>query len=160
MRVVLRLLREASRTGMFYVIGGFARFVAGVQSRLSDIDVFYPASLPMVRRLRVLAVLRNLPLQVAFNPLVRTVIGRARSNPCVLLAVPGDSVEEHLANTHFSVGAVAYDPASGEVIDEYGGLRDYAAGRLVAVRDPEEMLLRDPAGSGATAAGRSSSGWG
>ncbi|MGE5527997.1 MAG: CCA tRNA nucleotidyltransferase [Patescibacteria group bacterium] len=48
----------------------------------------------------------------------------------------GRSIEEDLARRDFTVNALAYDPATGRLIDPFGGRRDLRRGILRTVSDP------------------------
>ena len=55
----------------------------------------------------------------------------------------GASLEEDLARRDFTINAVAWDPADGQVHDPFGGLDDLATGRLRTVGDPDRRLVED-----------------
>ncbi len=55
----------------------------------------------------------------------------------------GVSLKEDLARRDFTVNALAYRLATGELIDEFHGLADLADTRLRAVRDPDERFAED-----------------
>ncbi len=52
-------------------------------------------------------------------------------------------VEEDLGRRDFTVNAVAYEPASGQWIDPYGGVKDVSLRFLRVVGDPSERFLED-----------------
>lgn len=56
----------------------------------------------------------------------------------------GPHLLDDLAHRDFTVNAVAWDPATGAILDPYGGLADLRAGRLRAVGCASERLAEDP----------------
>ncbi|QQG38081.1 MAG: HD domain-containing protein [Candidatus Kaiserbacteria bacterium] len=54
-----------------------------------------------------------------------------------------DSLSDDLKRRDFSINAIAYDPHTGEIIDEHGGREDLAARRIAAVGDPNERFKED-----------------
>jgi tRNA nucleotidyltransferase (CCA-adding enzyme) len=53
------------------------------------------------------------------------------------------NLSEDLKRRDFTINAIAYDPANGELIDEHGGREDVAARRVKAVGDPNERFEED-----------------
>ncbi|HHY47610.1 MAG TPA: CCA tRNA nucleotidyltransferase [Firmicutes bacterium] len=53
------------------------------------------------------------------------------------------SLEEDLARRDFAINAIAYDPATGRIIDPHGGARDIARRRIACVGDPGERFRED-----------------
>ena len=51
---------------------------------------------------------------------------------------------DNAAARDFTVNALLYDLASGNVYDYYGGVQDCAARRLKSVHDPLQALTADP----------------
>ena len=54
-----------------------------------------------------------------------------------------DDIEDDLARRDFTVNAIALDPASGALIDPWGGQKDLERGVLRAVGDPEARFRED-----------------
>ncbi|CAN5759644.1 hypothetical protein BH11GEM2_BH11GEM2_33080 [soil metagenome] len=55
----------------------------------------------------------------------------------------GASLDEDLARRDFTINAIAYRPATGELRDPYGGQRDIKAGLVRAVGDAEQRMKED-----------------
>lgn len=55
----------------------------------------------------------------------------------------GASLEDDLARRDFTINAIAYSPASGEIRDPFGGKRDLELGLLRAVGVPDERMRED-----------------
>ncbi len=55
----------------------------------------------------------------------------------------GTSLEEDLARRDFTINAIAYDEAKGQIFDPYKGQDDLKAKVLRTVRDPEERFEED-----------------
>ncbi|MCA9367435.1 MAG: HD domain-containing protein [Saprospiraceae bacterium] len=55
----------------------------------------------------------------------------------------GVSLEEDLARRDFTINSIAYRPATGELVDQFNGLADLAAGRLATVGNPDERFRED-----------------
>ncbi|HET9581359.1 MAG TPA: HD domain-containing protein [Gemmatimonadota bacterium] len=55
----------------------------------------------------------------------------------------GATLEEDLARRDFTINAIAWDPATDEIHDPFGGLEDLAARRLITVGDPDRRLVED-----------------
>jgi tRNA nucleotidyltransferase/poly(A) polymerase len=56
----------------------------------------------------------------------------------------GPALRDDLAHRDFTLNAIAYDPAKGEVIDPFEGRVDLAKGRLRAVGSARERFDEDP----------------
>jgi len=54
-----------------------------------------------------------------------------------------DSIEEDLSRRDFTINAVAWRPATGDVVDPHGGREDLGRGILRAVGDPAERFAED-----------------
>jgi len=54
----------------------------------------------------------------------------------------GDPIED-LARRDLTINALAFDPATGELLDPFGGLADLESGTLRAVGDPEQRFRED-----------------
>ncbi|OGG92153.1 hypothetical protein A3H16_03655 [Candidatus Kaiserbacteria bacterium RIFCSPLOWO2_12_FULL_53_8] len=54
-----------------------------------------------------------------------------------------DKLSEDLKRRDFTINAIAYDPAKGELVDEHGGKDDLAAKRVKTVGDPQERFEED-----------------
>lgn len=54
-----------------------------------------------------------------------------------------DSIEEDLGRRDFTINALAWRPATGDLRDPFGGAADLEAGVLRAVGDPEERFAED-----------------
>lgn len=55
-----------------------------------------------------------------------------------------DDLQADLARRDFTVNAMAFNPATGEVIDPFGGRADLEAGIIRAVGNPDERFSEDP----------------
>ena len=55
----------------------------------------------------------------------------------------GCSLEEDLARRDFTINAIAYDPATSELRDPFGGVKDLHKGIIRTVRDPKERFDED-----------------
>ena len=55
----------------------------------------------------------------------------------------GATIDEDLARRDLTIHAIAYHPATGELRDPYGGLRDIAHRVVRAVGDPDERMRED-----------------
>lgn len=54
-----------------------------------------------------------------------------------------DTIEEDLARRDFTINALAWRPATGEIRDPHGGVEDLRQGRLRAVGEPAERFQED-----------------
>ena len=55
----------------------------------------------------------------------------------------GDDIIEDLARRDFTINAMALDPITGEIIDEFGGIDDLNAGIIRAVGNAHERISED-----------------
>ncbi len=55
----------------------------------------------------------------------------------------GASLDDDLARRDFTINAIAFRPATGELRDPFGGQRDLVTGIVRAVGDPEERMRED-----------------
>jgi tRNA nucleotidyltransferase/poly(A) polymerase len=55
----------------------------------------------------------------------------------------GASLEDDLARRDFTINAIAFSPATGEIRDPFGGKRDLELGLLRAVGQPDERMRED-----------------
>jgi len=55
----------------------------------------------------------------------------------------GQNIEDDLKRRDFSVNALAYNPATQQLLDLYGGIKDTAAGIIRAVGEPKERFDED-----------------
>lgn len=53
------------------------------------------------------------------------------------------NIEDDLKRRDFTVNAMAYNPANGQLMDLFGGIKDTSAGVLRAVGEPEERFAED-----------------
>lgn len=53
------------------------------------------------------------------------------------------NIEDDLKRRDFTINAMAYNPATGKVMDLFGGIKDTSAGVLRAVGEPEERFAED-----------------
>jgi tRNA nucleotidyltransferase (CCA-adding enzyme) len=56
----------------------------------------------------------------------------------------GPRLEDDLAHRDFTVNAIAWDPASGRLVDPFGGVCDLRRGRLRPVGDARSRFAEDP----------------
>jgi len=66
--------------------------------------------------------------------------GDARHPDSVTFAA---TIEEDLSRRDFTFNALAFDPASGQLVDLFGGRDDFERGLVRAVGDPRERFLED-----------------
>lgn len=130
--VLLRVLAEArSRAVRALLVGGAVRD-ARMGRPVKDLDLVVDTARPEA----VLDLARALAgaLGGTFVPLdpergiARIVLREGRDLD--LAARVGPTLEEDLRHRDFTVNAVAWDPATGELLDPTGGLEDMARGRL------------------------------
>ena len=55
----------------------------------------------------------------------------------------GITFKEDLARRYFTINAIAYDPSTGELVDEHGGKEDLKRKVIVTVGDPHERFEED-----------------
>src|SRR3984957_10748468 len=55
----------------------------------------------------------------------------------------GDNLEDDLERRDFTINAMAYDPALGELVDSHHGLEDLKRRLIVTVGDPNERFTED-----------------
>lgn len=134
---VQRLVGELAAAGHpSFLVGGCVRDLLRGEAP-GDFDVATPATPEQVLAL--------FPRAVAIGVRHGTVMVPSRGGPVdVTRFRAGPSLEEDLAHRDFTVNAIAYDPASGELIDPFEGCADLAAGRLRAVRSARERFDEDP----------------
>jgi tRNA nucleotidyltransferase (CCA-adding enzyme) len=120
-----------------HLVGGCVRDLA--QGRqVSDFDVTTPAPPE--------AVLALFPRAVPTGLRHGTVMVPTRAGPVdVTRYRAGPELEDDLACRDFTLNAVAWDPASGALIDPFDGLEDLRAGRLRCVGSASARLGEDPA---------------
>ncbi len=91
------------------------------------------------------AVLALFPRAVPTGIRHGTVMLPARDGPIdVTTFRAGPTLQDDLAHRDFCVNAIAWNPATGEVIDPHGGAQDLAAGRLRAVGSASDRFGEDP----------------
>jgi tRNA nucleotidyltransferase (CCA-adding enzyme) len=127
------------RTGGFaaHLVGGCVRDLARGRD-VRDFDVTTPAPPE--------AVLALFPRAVPTGLRHGTVMVPTRAGPVdVTHYRAGPKLEDDLACRDFTLNAVAWDPASGALIDPFDGLGDLRAGRLRCVGSATARLGEDPA---------------
>lgn len=134
---VQRLVDELAAAGHpSFLVGGCVRdLLRGEVPR--DFDVATAATPQQVLAL--------FPRAVAIGVRHGTVMVPSRGGPVdVTHFRSGPSLEQDLAHRDFTINAIAYDPASSELIDPFEGCADLAKGRLRAVRSARERFDEDP----------------
>jgi len=147
-REVVETLRAAGKKA--YLVGGGVRdLLAGLEA--GDFDVATDARPEEVRRL----FRRTAPTGVKHGTV--TVLGEAGDYEVTTFRRDGKygdarhpddvtyarTIEEDLSRRDFTFNALAYDPASGELIDLFGGVDDFEAGIVRAVGEPAERFHED-----------------
>lgn len=133
-RMVLARLRAGGYAA--HLVGGCVRDLA--RGRLvSDFDVTTPAAPE--------AVLALFPRAVPTGLRHGTVMVPTPAGPVdVTRYRAGPELEDDLAHRDFTLNAVAWDPASGAVVDPFDGLADLRSGRLRCVGSAAARLAEDP----------------
>ncbi len=133
-RDALQALQAAGHEA--WLVGGCVRdLLRGVA--VGDFDVATAASPE--------AVLALFPKAVPTGIRHGTVMLPLRSGPLdVTTFRAGGALRDDLAHRDFTVNAIAWNPASGAVVDPSGGARDLASGRLRAVGSASARFGEDP----------------
>ena len=133
-RDALQVLREAGHEA--WLVGGCVRdLLRGVA--VADFDV--ATSAPPE------AVLALFPRAVPTGIRHGTVMLPTHAGPLDVTSFrAGPTLRDDLAHRDFSVNAIAWDPASGAVVDPFGGAQDLVSGRLRAVGSARERFGEDP----------------
>ena len=132
-RDALQVLRDAGHQA--WLVGGCVRdLLRGVA--VSDFDV--ATSAPPE------AVLALFPKAVPTGIRHGTVMLPTRAGPLdVTTFRAGPTLRDDLAHRDFTVNAIAWDPATGAIVDPSGGAQDLASGRLRAVGSARERFGED-----------------
>jgi tRNA nucleotidyltransferase (CCA-adding enzyme) len=133
-REALQILRDAGHEA--WLVGGCVRdLLRGVP--VGDFDVATSAP-PEV-------VLARFPKAVPTGIRHGTVMLPTPTGPLdVTTYRAGPTLHDDLAHRDFTVNAIAWDPASGAIVDPWGGAQDLVAGRLRAVGSARERFGEDP----------------
>jgi tRNA nucleotidyltransferase (CCA-adding enzyme) len=136
--MVLKRLHTSGHQG--YVVGGAVRdYCSG--RKLMDWDVATSAGPEEIKSL--FADVRHFSLR---HDTVTLVSSDFRCEVTVLKGGKrsGQTIEEDLGHRDFTINAMAYDVATGAIIDPYGGQKDLSRRLIRAVGDPYERFLEDP----------------
>ena len=91
------------------------------------------------------AVLALFPRAVPIGVRHGTVMIPTRDGPCDVTTFRGGAtLADDLAHRDFSINAIAWNPATGEVVDPHGGRADLARGVLRAVGAAADRFAEDP----------------
>jgi tRNA nucleotidyltransferase (CCA-adding enzyme) len=133
-RDALQVLQAAGHEA--WLVGGCVRdLLRGVA--IDDFDVATSASPE--------AVLALFPKAVPTGIRHGTVMLPTREGPLDVTSFrAGPTLQGDLAHRDFTVNAIAWNPASGELVDPSGGAQDLAAGRLCAVGSASDRFGEDP----------------
>lgn len=150
---VVEVLRAAGHEA--YIVGGGVRDLL-LGHRPKDFDVATSAHPPEVRKLfhRSRLIGRRFPIvHVLFGrEFIEVTTFRSIESKERLLHESGrilhdssyGTLSEDAVRRDFSVNALYYDPQSGQVIDQVGGLSDLTARRLRLIGDATERYREDP----------------
>ncbi len=139
-RAEIRALASlASRLGQrVWIVGGAARDLQ-LDRAVPEVDAAVSGDAPSLAQAMESAGLgRAVPLSLD-PPRVFRVAGKRAVD---LAEIAGGSIEEDLKRRDFTVNAMAFDLATRQWLDPFGGLEDLAAGRLRAVS--ARNLAEDP----------------
>ena len=133
-RDALQVLQAAGHEA--WLVGGCVRdLLRGVA--VSDFDLATSAAPE--------AVLALFPRAVPIGIRHGTVMLPTRDGPLDVTSFrAGPTLQSDLAHRDFSVNAIAWNPASGELVDPSGGAQDLASGRLRAVGSASDRFGEDP----------------
>ena len=139
--VALRSLVAGGRLRMdAWIVGGALRDRA-LGRPVSEVDLAVSGDAANVARaLESHGFGRAFLLSAAKSPRVFRVAGRGRILD--VAEIEGGSIDTDLARRDFAVNALAFDLASGDLLDPFGGLDDLGARRLAMVS--EKNLTDDP----------------
>ncbi len=143
---------EALGSGQARLVGGAVRDgLLGVA--VTDVDVATPLSPYEVMRRCGAAGIRTIPTGIAHGTVTALSAGetieittlRADLTTDGRHATVGftDDWREDAARRDFTINALYYDPASGEVDDYFGGLSDLAEGRVRFIGEPLQRIAED-----------------
>ncbi len=134
MREAVRVLRDAGHEA--WLVGGCVRdLLRGVAVGDFDVTTSAPPE----------AVLALFPKAVPTGIRHGTVMLPTRAGPLDITTFrAGPTLRDDLAHRDFTVNAMAWDPASGTIVDPWGGAQDLASGRLHAVGSARERFGEDP----------------
>ncbi len=132
-RDLLHALRQVGNHA--YLVGGCVRDLSrGAPVKDYDLAVEAPPE----------AVLAAFPRAVPVGLRHGTVMVPTPAGPVDVTTLRGESLEEDLARRDFSVNAMAWDPASGQLVDPWNGLGDLATRVLRPVGRVGDRFGEDP----------------
>lgn len=149
-----RILERLSQRGQAWIVGGWIRDkLQGLNPSDSPIDIATNLHPDIVSELFD----KTIPIGAAFGTILILDEESNKSWEVTTLRCDGtyrdgrrpDQVEfgndiiEDLARRDFTINAMAFDPVTGEIIDEFGGLQDLNAGIIRAVGNSHERIRED-----------------
>ena len=147
-----RVLERLSQRGQAWIIGGWVR------DRLQGLN---PTEMDIATNLHpdIVSQLfdKTIPVGAAFGTILVLDEGSDKSWEVTTLRCDGtygdgrrpddvefgDNIIEDLARRDFTINAMALDPVSGEIIDEFGGLDDLNAAIIRAVGNSHDRIRED-----------------
>ena len=147
-----RVLERLSQRGQAWIVGGWVR------DRLQGLN---PTEMDIATNLHpdIVSQLfdKTIPVGAAFGTILVLDEGSGKSWEVTTLRCDGsygdgrrpddvefgDDIIEDLARRDFTINAMALDPVSGEIIDEFGGLDDLNAAIIRAVGNSHDRIRED-----------------
>ena len=147
-----RVLERLSQRGQAWIVGGWVR------DRLQGLN---PTEMDIATNLHpdIVSQLfdKTIPVGAAFGTILVLDEGSGKSWEVTTLRCDGtygdgrrpddvefgDNIIEDLARRDFTINAMALDPVSGEIIDEFGGLDDLNAAIIRAVGNSHDRIRED-----------------
>lgn len=149
-----RVLERLSQRGQAWIVGGWVRdSLLGINPSDSPIDIATNLHPDIVSQLFD----KTIPLGAAFGTILVLDEESEKSWEVTTLRCDGtygdgrrpddvefgDDIIEDLARRDFTINAMAVDPITGEIIDEFGGLEDLNAGIIRAVGKSHDRIRED-----------------
>ncbi len=149
-----RVLERLSQRGQAWIVGGWVRdSLLGINPSDSPIDIATNLHPDIVSQLFD----KTIPLGAAFGTILVLDEESDKSWEVTTLRCDGtygdgrrpddvefgDDIIEDLARRDFTINAMAVDPITGEIIDEFGGLEDLNAGIIRAVGKSHDRIRED-----------------
>ena len=149
-----RVLERLSEHGEAWVVGGWVRdSLQGLNPKGREIDIATNLHPDVVMQLFD----KTIPVGAAFGTILVLDEDSEKSWEVTTLRNDGtygdgrrpdkvefgDDIIEDLARRDFTINAMALDPTTGDIIDEFGGLDDLNAGIVRAVGNAQERISED-----------------
>ena len=149
-----RVLERLSQRGQAWIVGGWVRdSLLGINPSDSPIDIATNLHPDIVSQLFD----KTIPVGAAFGTILVLDEESDKSWEVTTLRCDGtygdgrrpddvefgDDIIEDLARRDFTINAMAVDPITGEIIDEFGGLEDLNAGIIRAVGKSHDRIRED-----------------